>query len=130
MYLLDTNICIALLKENRNAIKQFNLYFSQCYLSAIIASELYKGIYCSKQVDKNLEAVTEFIELLPVESFDLEAAVEFGIIQGELRKVGKPTGEIDVLIAGVARSRGDILVTNNIKDFENITNLQLENWLE
>ena len=130
MYLLDTNICIALLKENRNAIKQFNLYFSQCYLSAIIVSELYKGIYCSKQVDKNLEAVTEFIELLPVESFDLEAAVEFGIIQGELRKVGKPTGEIDVLIAGVARSRGDILVTNNIKDFENITNLQLENWLE
>lgn len=130
MYLLDTNICIALLKENRNAIKQFNLYFSQCYLSAIIVSELYKGIYCSKQVDKNLEAVTEFIELLPVESFDLEAAVEFGIIQGELRKVGKPTGEIDVLIAGVARSRGDILFTNNIKDFENITNLQLENWLE
>ena len=130
MYLLDTNICIALLKENRNAIKQFNLYFSQCYLSAIIVSELYKGIYCSKQVDKNLEAVTEFIELLPVELFDLEAAVEFGIIQGELRKVGKPTGEIDVLIAGVARSRGDILVTNNIKDFENITNLQLENWLE
>ena len=130
MYLLDTNICIALLKENRNAIKQFNLYFSQCYLSAIIVSELYKGIYCSKQVDKNLEAVTEFIELLPVELFDLEAAVEFGIIQGELRKVGKPTGEIDVLIAGVARSRGDILFTNNIKDFENITNLQLENWLE
>ena len=130
MYLLDTNICIALLKENRNAIKQFNLYFSQCYLSAIIVSELYKGIYCSKQVDKNLEAVSEFIELLPVESFDLEAAVEFGIIQGELRKVGKPTGEIDVLIAGVARSRGDILFTNNIKDFENITNLQLENWLE
>lgn len=71
MYLLDNNICIALLKENRNAIKQFNLYFSQCYLSAIIVSELYKGIYCSKQVDKNLEAVTEFIELLPVESFDL-----------------------------------------------------------
>lgn len=130
MYLLDTNICIALLKENRNAIKQFNLYFSQCYLSAIIVSEIYKGIYSSKQVDKNLEAVTEFIELLPVESFDLEAAVEFGIIQGELRKVGKPTGEIDVLIAGVARSRGDILFTNNIKDFENITNLQLENWLE
>lgn len=43
--------------------------------------------------------------------------------------MGKPTGEIDVFIAAVARSRQDILVTNNIKDFENIPNLQLENWL-
>jgi len=44
--------------------------------------------------------------------------------------VSKPTGEIDALIAAVARSRDDILVTNNIKYFENITNLRLDNWLE
>jgi tRNA(fMet)-specific endonuclease VapC len=44
--------------------------------------------------------------------------------------IGKPTGELDALIAAVARSRNDILVTNNIKDFINIPNLQLENWLE
>ncbi len=42
MYLLDTNICIALLKENRQAVKRFNYYFSQCYLSTIIVAELYK----------------------------------------------------------------------------------------
>ncbi len=130
MYLLDTNICIALLNDNRKAIKKFNFYFSQCYLSAIIVSELYKGVYCSKQIDKNVQAVAEFIELIAVEPFDLDAAIEFGKIQGELKQIGKPTGEMDALIAGVARSRGDILVTNNIKDFENIANLQLENWLE
>ncbi len=130
MYLLDTNICIALLNDNRKAIKKFNFYFSQCYLSAIIVSELYKGVYCSKQVDNNLHTVAEFIELLSVEPFDLDAAIEFGKIQGELKQIGKPTGEMDALIAGVARSRGDIIVTNNLKDFENITNIQLENWLE
>ena len=54
MYLLDTNICIALLNENRKAITKFNYKFSQCYLSTIIISELYKGIYCSKQVEKKL----------------------------------------------------------------------------
>ena len=65
-----------------------------------------------------------------IEPFDLEAAIEFGKIQSELKNIGKPTGELDALIATVVRSRNDILVTNNIKDFSNIPNLQLENWLE
>ncbi|MBD2448117.1 type II toxin-antitoxin system VapC family toxin [Nostoc sp. FACHB-152] len=130
MYLLDTNICIALLQENPQAIKKFNRYFSQCYLSTIIVAELYKGIYYSQQVVNNLEILHQFTELLPIETFTLEAAIEFGKIQSELKKIGKPTGEIDALIAAVARSRNDILVTNNIKDFTNIPNLQLENWLE
>jgi predicted nucleic acid-binding protein len=84
----------------------------------------------SQQVAKNIETLTEFIELLPVEPFEIEAAIEFGKIQSELRKIGKPTGEFDALIAAVARSRDDILVTNNIKDFINIPNLKLDNWLE
>jgi tRNA(fMet)-specific endonuclease VapC len=130
MYLLDTNICIALLKENPQAVTKFNRFFSQCYLSIIVVSELYKGVYCSQQISKNLETLAQFIELLPVEQFDLDAAREFGKIQSELRKIGKPTGEFDALIGAVARSRDDILVTNNIKDFENIPNLKLDNWLE
>ena len=60
---------------------------------------------------------------------DRNAALEFGLIQGELRKIGKPTGVFDALIATVARSRNDIVVTDNTKDFQNIANLQLENWL-
>jgi tRNA(fMet)-specific endonuclease VapC len=130
MYLLDTNICIALLNENSKAVAKFNRFFSQCYLSTIVISELYKGIYCSKQIENNLETLTQFTEFLPVEPFDLDAAIEFGKIQSELRQIGKPTGELDALIAAVARSRNDVLVTNNIKDFINISNLKLDNWLE
>lgn len=129
MYLLDTNICIALLKENRQVVKKFNRYFSQCYLSTIIVAELYKGVYYSQQVSNNLENLQQFTDLLPVEVFDLEAAIEFGRIQSELKQISKPTGELDTLIAAVARSRNDILVTNNIKDFINIPNLKLDNWL-
>ena len=76
-----------------------------------------------------MQTLVQLTELIPVEPFDLDASVEFGKIQSELRSIGKPTGEIDVFIAAVARSRNDILVTNNIKDFENISNLQLDNWL-
>ncbi|HEY9800749.1 MAG TPA: type II toxin-antitoxin system VapC family toxin [Leptolyngbyaceae cyanobacterium] len=130
MYLLDTNICIAILKDNQLGVKKFYRYFSQCYLSTIIVAELYKGVYYSQQVANNIDALQQLIDLLPIESFDLAAAIEFGKIQSELKKMGKPTGELDMLIAAVARSRNDILVTNNIKDFINIPNLQLENWLE
>jgi tRNA(fMet)-specific endonuclease VapC len=66
---------------------------------------------------------------MPIVNFNLSAAVEFGKIQAELRRIGRPTGELDAMIAAVARSRGDILVTDNIRHFENITKLQLENWL-
>jgi tRNA(fMet)-specific endonuclease VapC len=67
---------------------------------------------------------------LPIVTFDQKASLEFGKIQGELRKIGKPTGHLDALIAGIARSRNDILVTDNIRHFENIINLQWENWLD
>ena len=82
------------------------------------------------QVERNLETLAQLTVLLPIEPFDLSAATEFGMIQAELRQIGKPTGEIDALIAAAARSRADILVTNNVRDFENISNLQLENWLD
>jgi len=65
MYLLDTNICIALLNENPQAVPKFNRFFTQCYLSTIVVAELYKGVYCSQQVAKNLEILTQFTYLIP-----------------------------------------------------------------
>lgn len=129
MYLLDTNICIALLKNKSQAVVQFNRFFPQCYIPSLVLAELYKGVYCSKLVERNLDALDEITGLLPVIPFDRSAAVEFGIIQSELRQIGKPTGEIDALIAAVARSREDVLVTDNTRHFENISDLILSNWL-
>jgi tRNA(fMet)-specific endonuclease VapC len=129
MYLLDTNICIALLKNHPNAVPRFAQHFESSYLSSIVVSELYKGVYCSQKIEQNLAALHQFISLLPLVDFDLLAAREFGQIQGELRRIGKPTGELDAMIAAVARSRDFILVTDNLKHFQNIVNLKIENWL-
>lgn len=129
MYLLDTNICIALLKNNENAVDQLTQNFQSCYLSSIVVAELYKGVYCSQKVEQNLQTLKQFVDLLPVLDFDRMAAIEFGKIQGELRRIGRPTGELDAIIAAVARSRQLTLVTDNIKHFENIVNLEIENWL-
>ena len=131
MYLLDTNICSAILDENPVVLPKFYPKYSQCYLTTIIIAELYKGAYCSQQITQNIEEIEEFIGLIStVVEFDRDAAEEFGKIQGELRRIGRPTGDLDVMIASVARSRGDILVTHNTRDFINIPGLQLEDWLE
>lgn len=129
MYLLDTNICIALIKANPTVVSIFEQKSLYCYISAIVLGELRKGAYCSQRVTKNLTAIDRLLSLLPVEDFDELAADDFGKIQAELRQIGRPTGELDAQIAAVARSRGDILVTNNIRHFENIPNLQIEDWL-
>jgi len=129
MYLLDTNICIALMNGNRQVIQIFNQRFPQCYTSTIVVAELYKGVYGSLKQVENLNSLDELTQLLNIVPFSIEAAQEFGLIQNELKKMAKPTGELDALIAAVARSRQDIVVTNNTRDFHNIPNLQLENWL-
>lgn len=121
MYLLDTNICIAINPGDPSAIAEFSKNAKYSYICTVNLAELYKGVYCSQQAAKNLADVNNLLLL--------HAALEFGIIQGELRKLGKPTGVFDALIAAVTRSRNDILVTDNTKDFQNIPDLQLENWL-
>ena len=128
MYLLDTNICIAIIKENYDVVTEFQLKYQDCYLSTLVLGELYKGVYCSSRVDKNLTTLRKFEVNLPRVGFDAQAAYEFGKIQGELRRIGKPTGNLDALIAAVARSRQDTIVTGNTRHFINIADIQLENW--
>jgi tRNA(fMet)-specific endonuclease VapC len=129
MYQLDINILIAISQDHPLAKPLFELREEECSISTIVLAELYKGAYCSQKVIKNLTTIENFIDLVEVVDFDLDAAVEFGKIQSELRLIGKPTGLMDAAIAAIARSRQDIIVTANVRDFENIPNLQIENWL-
>ncbi|HEY9872335.1 MAG TPA: PIN domain-containing protein [Candidatus Obscuribacterales bacterium] len=57
MYLLDTNICVALLKNNAQAVANFNSKSIQFYLSTIVIAELYKGVYCSTRIEQNINAL-------------------------------------------------------------------------
>lgn len=125
MYLIDTNICIAIIKNNPLVIS----HFKQKYQDSLVLAELYKGVYCSSKIAYNLNVLNQFANKLPIVEFSGEDALEFGIIQGELRKMGKPTGVMDALLGAMARARHDILVTDNTKHFINIPELQLENWL-
>lgn len=95
-----------------------------------ILGELYKGAYCSQRVQSNLEVIQQLTVRLPVIDFDSLAAKDFGKIQATLRRIGRPSGTVDTMIAAVARSRNDVLVTHNTRHFENIPNLQLADWIK
>lgn len=129
-YLLDTNIVIYVLKRRPiKVLEVFNKNASRMAISSITLSELMYGVEKSSQINKNLEAVEEFISHLDVLSYDAKSSQHYGQIKAKLEKKGQVIGENDIHIAAHAISQGLTLVTNNLKEFKRVPNLALENWV-
>ena len=129
-YMLDTNICIYVQKNKHpKVLKQFRENFSQICISAVTYAELAVGVEKSEQKEKNSIALHDFTKFLNVVPFDIEAAKEYGTIRVELEKSGKVIGNNDMMIAASAKVHNMILVTNNVREFERVSGLRLENWI-
>jgi tRNA(fMet)-specific endonuclease VapC len=128
MLLLDTNIVIAFFKGDAVISEKILSRIDQIALSSLVIAELDYGAKASQRSEENLEKLYNFIGLMEVISFDLECAKTLGTIKSKLRKSGKPTGEVDALLAATAITHNAILVTKNSKHFENIDGLRLEIW--
>ena len=129
-YLLDTNVVIYVLKHRPiKVLETFNKNTNRMAISSITLSELIYGAEKSVKIDKNLEAIEDFISHLEVLSYDAKASQHYGQIKAGLEKKGKIIGENDIHIAAHAISQGLILVTNNLKEFKRVPNLALENWI-
>ncbi len=128
-YLLDTNIVIYTMKNRPQQVKRrFQQHHGRMSISTVTLGELVFGAEHSKQVEQNLadiEAMAARLEVLP---FDNKAAYHFGQIRAALYRTGQPIGPYDMMIAGQARAIGLILVTNNVKEFERVPGLLLEDW--
>ena len=129
-YMLDTNICIYVIK-NRPAIlrERFDQYAEALCISTITLGELCIGVEKSARRSQNLRAIEEFAARLEVMPFPAKAAAHFGQIRAELARLGTPCGAYDMLIAAHARSEGLTLVTNNIREFQRIPALRIDNWV-
>lgn len=131
MYLLDTNICIYLIKKRYQNLNHrieeesaFNIS-----ISAVTIGELECGIAKSLYPEKNRIALLEFLgsfEIVPYTDIDTEA---FGYIRACLNKKGTPIGPYDLQIAAQCISRDLVLITNNVKEFERVPDLKIENWV-
>lgn len=131
-YMLDTNICIAVLKGKQPlAHRKFNTHVGEMVVSSITVEELQYGIEKGDQrrrLDKQHQ-VDCLLSGLTVLDFDQPAADHSADIRNTLHK-GQQPGPFDNLIAGHARSRGLIVVTDNIREFQRVPGLSLENWIE
>ena len=129
-YMLDTNIVIYVIKRRPvEALKTFNQHVNQLCISSITLAELVHGVEKSTKPEHNLRQVEDFVSRLVVLEYGSKAAAHYGNIRAELECKGTPIGVNDLHIAGHARSEGLALVTNNLKEFERVEGLRLENWV-
>jgi tRNA(fMet)-specific endonuclease VapC len=128
--LLDTNICIYIIKQQPAAVlKHFLEYqIGDIGISSITLSELRYGVAKSTHREKNTKALDEFIIPLELVSYDDSAARVYGDIRAALEKAGTPIGSMDMLIAAHAVSLGTPLVTNNAREFLRVPSLKIIDW--
>lgn len=130
-YLLDTNIVIYVIKRRPlAALKIFNQQQGRMAVSAITVAELVHGAEKSQFPARNLAVVEDFFSRMAILPYTAEAAYHYGSIRAVLEKEGQTIGVNDLHIAGHARSLGLTLVTNNLREFERVPGLMLENWVE
>jgi len=132
-YLLDTNVCIALINGTQNKVRarfvQAASRKDTFATSAIVADELWYGVATSQLIAQNARALAAFLGGdVPVLDFCEEDARAAGEIRADLERQGKRIGEYDTLIAGQAFSRNLVLVTANTREFGRVKGIVVKDW--
>lgn len=132
-YLLDTDICIYLIKSKPPSVIQRlqEVANEEVALSTVTLFELQYGVENSQHREKASKALSHFISsmhhILPVDEVVASYAAK---IRADLKRKGSLIGPYDVLIAAVALASNLILVSNNVREFERVSDLSLENWVQ
>ncbi len=130
MFLLDTNILSDLIRHPQGVIATRIAAVGEVEIatSIIVASELRYGAERrgSSRLTTQLEAVLELLPILPLGD---DADVCYGRLRADLERRGTPIGANDMLIAAHTLSLGATLVTDNMREFERVTDLAVINWL-
>ena len=132
MYLLDTNICIYVMKNTYPALTQRVLSFNPSVLciSSVTVFELEYGAAKSNWGERTRQNMQLFLAPFNIIDFNNSDAISAGIIRGYLEKQGSPIGPYDVQIAGQAVARSLIMITHNVGEFSRVPGLTVEDWVE
>ncbi len=131
-YMLDTNICIYIIKQKPQAVLErfLNTEITQIGISSITLSELMYGVSKSSRPEQNQLALMQFIAPLEILPYGDDAAQYYGDLRVHLERQATPVGSLDMLIAAHALSTTCTLITNNEIEFNRIPNLRIENWVK
>ena len=130
-YLLDTNICIYIIKNKYEKSSQWikDAGIQNVCVSSITVAELEFGISKSSKFEESQSALYKFLSGYEIIDFDTSAAKAYGKIRANLQSKGTPIGTMDMLIGAIAVSNKMIVVTNNESEFRRIEGLIVENWV-
>jgi len=131
-YLLDTNICVYIIRNRPEEVrKKFVAYaIGDIGISSITIAELQLGVERNRQREQTAFALEQFLQPLDIADFDLQAAAQYAKIRVHLEKRGTPIGPLDYLIAAHAVSLDATLVTSNVREFQRVPGLKIENWVD
>lgn len=129
-FMLDTNICIYAIKHRPpEVIAQLRAHEAAGLgVSSITVAELFFGAEKSGSA-RNLAALRHFLEPLEIADFDRAATEAYGRVRRQLEAAGTPIGPLDTQIAAHALALDVTLVSNNIRAFERVAGLRVENWV-
>ncbi len=128
-YILDTNIIVYWLNGNKLIEKKIiELGLTQLGIPFIVACELYYGAYHSAYKEKNLAVLKKLFQDIPILIHGLEEAEIFGKLKAQFRQKGHPIDDADLIIASCAITRNQTIVTHNLKHFQRIPQLSIEDW--
>jgi len=130
VYCLDTNILVDILRGDKVLGSKVNNLMDQgteFFITPITLCELYRGAHAHIHRDSKLAEINSFIINFTLLDFGVASCDNFGKIYFNLKKLGKPVGEFDLIIASIVKSYDLTLITRNKKDFEN-TGAKLEVW--
>jgi tRNA(fMet)-specific endonuclease VapC len=131
VFILDTNICIYIIKKQpASVLARFEqLQVGEVAMSLVTFGELEYGALRSQNQQKAKQILNDITRFIPVLSMEQSVAEHYADIRADLAAKGKPIGNNDLWIAAHARSLDAILVSNNLKEFERVDGLKLENWV-
>lgn len=131
-YMLDTDICIALIKNRPETMlhRLKGLSVEEVGISGIVAAGLWFGVAHSRKKRQNQSALKDFLAYVTLLNWPGEAAALYGRVRAQLQKKGTPIGAMDLLIGTHALFLDTVLVTNNTREYKRIPDLKIENWLK
>jgi tRNA(fMet)-specific endonuclease VapC len=132
MYMLDTDICSYIIRMRPvSVLEKFkSLKTSDLCISVITQAELFYGVQRSSSKKINHSIIESFTSRLIMLDWDKEAAKSYGYLRASMEEKGKNIGNMDLMIAAHALSIGATIVTNNIRHFNMVEGLKIENWIE
>lgn len=129
MIVVDTDVCVEILRGNDEIVRRRRKSIENVGVAFMTAAELYFGAFKSQRPEHNKELVGRFLLTVEILHSDIEVLERFGRIKSNLQRRGELLADADVLIAATALSKDAVLATGNIRHYERIEGLRVEDWI-